>query len=417
MNMEQRFTGFRLLVVAALYLGGLIPANQALGDVLQVGPLRALKTPSAAAKVAKDGDIVQIDAGSYPGDVAVWKQNDLILRSNGGPVKLQANGQIADQKGIWVIKGDRVRVSGIEFSGAKANAKNGAGIRSEGKGLTVIGCVFRDNENGILTNPVAESDILVEHSEFDHNGAGDGYSHNMYITHVRSFTLRYSASHRSVVGHLVKSRAHKTVIAYNELVEGAEGQASYLIDVPNGGDVTIIGNVIEQSAKALNNAMIALGVEKKKQHPAHRFRVVNNTIVNRNATGRFIVNGTQTPVRLINNLAIGQGKFVIGPAEMGSNMHLRRHGWSEVASMVADDFGLLLQPFRLLALTDEPQPGFVDPLNLDMRLTAISPALDVGMDPGVDGTQPLWPEYEYVHPLNKVVRKRNGPLDLGAYER
>ena len=37
---------------------------------LKVGPGRALNAPSAAAAVAKDGDTVLIDAGTYSGDRA-----------------------------------------------------------------------------------------------------------------------------------------------------------------------------------------------------------------------------------------------------------------------------------------------------------------------------------------------------------
>ena len=46
-------------------------------------------------------------------------------------------------------------------------------------------CYFHHNENGILTGRDPESDIVVEHSEFAHNGVGDGYTHNLYIGHAR----------------------------------------------------------------------------------------------------------------------------------------------------------------------------------------------------------------------------------------
>ena len=47
------------------------------GQVHRVGPAHALKLPSDAAKFAKSGDIVEIDAGVYSGDVAVWSQSNL----------------------------------------------------------------------------------------------------------------------------------------------------------------------------------------------------------------------------------------------------------------------------------------------------------------------------------------------------
>jgi hypothetical protein len=36
--------------------------------ILRVGAQRALKRPSAAALIAHDGDIIEIDAGNYDGD-------------------------------------------------------------------------------------------------------------------------------------------------------------------------------------------------------------------------------------------------------------------------------------------------------------------------------------------------------------
>jgi len=62
----------------------------------------------------------------------------------------------------------------IEFSGAKAGDRNGAGIRLEGKDLTLRNCFFHHNENGILTAVNEESDIFIEYSDFGYNGSCDG---------------------------------------------------------------------------------------------------------------------------------------------------------------------------------------------------------------------------------------------------
>jgi hypothetical protein len=160
--------------------------------VLRVGAKRELKRPSAATQIARDGDIIEIDAGTYDGDAAIWRQHRLTIRGVGGRAHLRANGAHAEGKAIWVIKGNDTTIEAVEFSGAKVSHRNGAGIRLEGASLTVRDCFFHDNENGILTGANPASDIVVEHSEFAHNGFGDGYSHNLYIGSVRSFTLRFS---------------------------------------------------------------------------------------------------------------------------------------------------------------------------------------------------------------------------------
>src|SRR3954451_21603220 len=92
-----------------------------------VGPDRRLATPSAAAAVARDGDTVLIDAGTYVGDVATWTQDDLMLRGVGGRAHLQADGVSAQRKAIWVIDGDRTTVDRVELSGATGADGNGSG--------------------------------------------------------------------------------------------------------------------------------------------------------------------------------------------------------------------------------------------------------------------------------------------------
>src|SRR5690242_10252189 len=153
--------------------------------VIRVGPAQAIATPSAAAKIARDGDTIEIDAGIYAGDTAVWFQSRLTIRGRGGRAHLRADGAAAEGKAIWVVKGAQTTIDNIEFSGAKVADRNGAGIRLEGPGLTVRNSYFHHNENGILAGQNLESDVLIESSEFAHNGFGDGQSHNLYIGTVR----------------------------------------------------------------------------------------------------------------------------------------------------------------------------------------------------------------------------------------
>jgi hypothetical protein len=103
--------------------------------VLEVGPGKALSVPSAAAKIARDGDVIEIAAGLYDGDVAIWPQNDLTIRCVGGRAHMRANGRLAEDKGIWVIKGRSAAVEHAEFSGARGLHRNGSGIRSEGTSI------------------------------------------------------------------------------------------------------------------------------------------------------------------------------------------------------------------------------------------------------------------------------------------
>jgi hypothetical protein len=285
---------------------------------LRVGPAQALRTPSAAAEVVRDGDIVEIEAGTYAGDVATWRANRLTLRGR-GQVVLEAAGKSAQGKGIWVIAGRRTTVENIVFTGAKVPDKNGAGIRQEGAGLVVRGCTFRDNENGILTGENRQSDILIERSTFVGAGAGDGQSHNIYIGAVRSFTLRASVVREARVGHEVKSRALRNDIRYNRIDDGA-ASASYSIDLPNGGDSTIVGNLIVQGPNSENSGIISYGAEGLA-NGSSRLRIASNTIVNRQV-GRGVVAQASpgTDVLLWNNAISGGGTLSAIPAKQRANV-------------------------------------------------------------------------------------------------
>jgi len=130
------------------------------GTTIRVGPDRLYRKPSEAARIAKDGDTIEIDVADYFGDVAVWPQNNLTLKGIGGRPHLRAAGQSAEDKAIWVIKGDNTTVENLEFSETKVGDKNGAGIRLEGTGLVIRNSSFHDNEMGILTGPaMSQSNI------------------------------------------------------------------------------------------------------------------------------------------------------------------------------------------------------------------------------------------------------------------
>jgi hypothetical protein len=95
------FTRAELVAFSIALLAITSPASA--GRVLQVGPQHELKMPSAAAKLALDGDTIEIQPGVYAGDAAVWFQNRLTIRAVGGRAHLRAEGAHAEGIAIWVI--------------------------------------------------------------------------------------------------------------------------------------------------------------------------------------------------------------------------------------------------------------------------------------------------------------------------
>lgn len=379
--------GFAPLLVVGLVLS----AAPARALTLQVGPTRAYTTVAAAIAAAGDGDVIEIDAGLYTADVATITASDVTIRGIGGLAHLDATGvTISNGKAIWVQQGRNLTLENIEMSGASVPDQNGAGLRNEAAGLTVRGCYFHDNENGILSGDLDRdtNDLLIENSQFADNGFGDGYSHNLYIGHARSLTVRGSWFHHAHHGHELKSRASINVLVGNRF-SNEDGTASYEVDLPEGGLALLVGNVIQQGPNTDNSGIVSFA-EETQMWPTQELYVVHNTIVNdRAAGGTFVRYGGTATVVLRNNLLVGAGTVLAG-----------------TGGSVTMEGNLPVPTFP-----------FADQAGYDYYLLAGSPALDVGVAPGMGGGRSLTPALQYRHPGASEARTLVGAaLDVGAYE-
>src|SRR4051794_716989 len=103
--------------------------------VLSVGSGKPYSTIGAAVAAAKDGDTINVDAGTYTNDYASITKN-VTLQGVGGMVKLVSTGLIPNGKGTFIVNGN-VTINNFEFSGAKVADHNGAGIRFESGNLVL----------------------------------------------------------------------------------------------------------------------------------------------------------------------------------------------------------------------------------------------------------------------------------------
>ena len=297
--------------------------------MLRVGPGQRFARPCQAIARAHAGDTIQIDARgnhSYRGDVCAWSTSRLTIVGVHGRAHIDAAGANSEGKAIWVIAGDDTTIQNVELSGARVPDQNGAGIRLQGAGLTVEHSVFDHNQEGILAGDNPASNIVIDSSVFADNGAGDGFSHNLYINHVRSFTLRDSYSTAAHVGHLVKSRAARNYILYDRLT-GERGTDSYELDLPNGGLSYVIGTVLQQGPGSQNPNMLAYGEEGSLNPDSHLY-AVNDTFVNDLRLGAAMLIGSEVraPVLAQNDISTGSPVFV---AQSGARVSARlRHGRS-----------------------------------------------------------------------------------------
>lgn len=386
------------------------------GTVLRVGPGRSYPTPSAALAVAVDGDTIEIDAGVYRCEAGLrFTQNDLsIVGVGNGHAHFDATDcPIPGGKGILNPAGDNYRFVNLEFSGARVGDSNGAGIRFDGGGDVLISrSFFHGNQNGILYTPqrgdVSTRNLVIEHSEFADNGAGDGRSHNVYINGVDSLTFKFNYSHHADVGHLLKSRARHNLILYNRFMDQGDGRSSYHVDVPNGGRAFLIGNIFQQGPLSPNFSIVAFAAETgtaASDNGNHRLYMASNTIVNDHPEGTGIAifdrRGGFVEARLVNNAFVG-----IAPERL---LRLRAGDGTDLDGR--DDARVVLQD----NYTGPGDPGFADRANYNYYLDGASALIGAGGEPGTGDGMDLSPVYQYAHPSGGEARpKSGGPPDIGA---
>ena len=284
------------------------------GKTIVVGPQEAIRRIDAAAALARDGDTIEILPGEYAQQAVVWKQSRLTIRGKGARPVLLAAGAHAEGKALWVIRNGDMRIENLEFRGTRVPDGNGAGIRFENGRLTIRRCAFFDNETGILTSNASGAELVIEDSEFGTAPRHEGSLHHLlYVGRIANLRVTGSRFENGFRGHLLKSRARYNEIAYNWLVDGAEGKASYELEFPNGGVAWVIGNLIGQSRSTENGDVLSYGAEGAVW-PENKLVLVHNTLINDAVSGRFLHVwsdrlGGQVSVWAINNLLLGHGQF------------------------------------------------------------------------------------------------------------
>ena len=259
-------------------------------------------TISAATAAAAAGDTVTVQAGTYTNDFATV-YNSISLIAVGGVVSMVATVAPPNGKALLTDYAS-VSVNGFAFYGAAVADANGAGIRQGGGDLTVTNCLFQDNQDGILVDGNPDTTVTIRHSEFNHNGAGDGYSHNIYVGAVKAFIADDIYSHDAIVGHEIKSRAAMTSITNSRIQDNATGTASYGIDLPNGGVAIISNNILQKGAAAQNVAIVDYGSEGNV--PANSTLTISgNTVVNDVNRGFLLLNRSTVNAAVTNNSVYG----------------------------------------------------------------------------------------------------------------
>ena len=286
-------------------------------ETLLAGPQGTPMSFRQALAQARDGDVIEVLPGTYKGEVGVIGQRRLTIRGLDPRPVFEADGKNAEGKATWVVSDGDIEIDNIEFRGNRVPDGNGAGVRFEKGKLLLRRCRFIDNENGLLTANFGDAELTIEDSEFAQAPQRVGsLAHLLYAGRIGRLTVTGSRFHRGFEGHLIKSRARQTRIAYNLVYDGDGGGASYEIDLPNGGDAVIIGNIIGQSADTQNPVVVSYGSEGKVWD-RNRLLLSHNTLISDFPLAWFLRAWPEkltpdTSIRAVNNLTVGPGVFTLG---------------------------------------------------------------------------------------------------------
>jgi hypothetical protein len=347
------------LVALALWLCACAWAAHA--ETVLVGPSADPSRLAEAIAAARDGDVIEILPGEYKGAVAVVPARRLTIRGVGKRPVIHAAGKAAEGKGLWVVRGGDVTIENLEFRGARAPDADGSALRLEDGRLRVSNCAFFDNEHAIITSNAATSELVVENSLFaEVPRVVGGLYHLVSVGRIARFSVSGSRFHQGFEGHLIKSRARETRITYNLIHDGPAGEASYEIDLPNGGLAWIVGNVIGQSSNTQNPVVVAYGAEGRPWEK-NALYLAHNTLLNDRWVPAWFLRvwrerlPNDTPVTAVNNLTVGPGVFTWGASgEFVGNHPTVRRSLVDPATMAFE-----------LAIDSWLRGRGVDPRNID----------------------------------------------------
>jgi ribosomal protein S11 len=277
-------------ILAVLFLASSLQAA-----TLTVGVGKQYATPCEAVKAATtvDGDVLEIDAGTYNTTAvfcAITKA--LTLRGVGGRAIFDGQNQTptaysgqaimpVDAKGLKTVVFEN-----IEFVNAAGSPGNVAGVKvNPDTNVVFRNGAMRRCQNGYLASKGLQT-VTFEGWEFESCGTNTGQEHNIYDSGSAHLIVRWSWSHDSRGGQLLKSRAVKTTVEYSRF----DGVGNYEMDFSNGGEVVVIGSMITQvpvGSTTNNKAIINYGREGIT-HPINTLRIAYSTIVNEQSLARLI---------------------------------------------------------------------------------------------------------------------------------
>ncbi len=165
---------------------------------------------------------------------------------------------------VIVVLGNGCVLKNLEISGGLAGDDCNA-VRQSGADLIIDTCWLHDNNMHIQSGGPT-GDLSVKNGLLENTVYGGALAHGIYCGgnskgtalsfHLTDTTVRNSTGD----GHLVKSRAMTTVITGCTLAQ-MDGVGSRVIDIPDGGQISITKNTLELGRNSDNGDAIGLALE------------------------------------------------------------------------------------------------------------------------------------------------------------
>jgi hypothetical protein len=308
---------------APTILAALVLAAPGQAATLAVGTGLAFDRPSAAARVAQDGDTVAIAPGDYY-DCAIWTHDHLTIAGTGPGVVITDT--TCQGKGLFIVQGKDTTIRNITFARARVADSNGAGIRAEGRDLTVESSRFIDNQIGLLDGGRPGSTVRIIDCDFTTNGVRDigPPSPALSVGAVATLHVERSRFADSHGGAHILSGAGRTELIGNRIEDGATGVRDALVVLANGGSLVMEDNLLRRAPSV---ARVNAAVHAYAAGPAGTLEFRRNTLVN--ASGR--------PAALLLDWSHGTPGFAANVLDRGDVERSTEGYWRNQAIQTARD--------------------------------------------------------------------------------
>lgn len=229
-------------------------------------------TTAEALEHLNHGDTLAFYEGTYKQGFSITK-NDITLVGVGHVIFEKG---AYKNKGFIVSQGNNLTIKNIECRHISVVDENGACIRHEGSGLSIEHVYFHRSENGILETHGKVNEIRIKNSRFERLGKS-GLAHGIYSNNANLYIDGSLIIASKDQGHGIKNRGLVTRIS-NSVIASYSSDDSRLVDIPNGGALSIENSILAQGPLSVNGQAIGFGLEGIS-HSLNSIEIKNNIIL------------------------------------------------------------------------------------------------------------------------------------------